>query len=578
MANNNPILSILFKNKTDDDLLTVFKTFRADRNNLFEGDYNNVDDAVKSLKVFMKFGFSKKTISQIKGLGKRIREDLGLSDVEYLLLCPFIVRNKSIVSVDSITKMVFGNERTAFHIYKHLFTLFRKSILQVLPAEGDVFFVGSIFFQNYIISGKWEPDTKMWSLKQVIKTVDIIANMYNNFDHYSALGQAEILNILEMHKEYDFCKELLDMYSDSNENTPYYQFVFYVLGHMILNQPQLDRNCDLIESFCKFDKNREFIIDDIFIHDNHPVFKRKVFDRAIDDGGKADKNMIEIHADFKRKYLQGIVKEKRHESIITSENIVKKNLYFNDANQKQIDDLTTMLQRDQFSKIRERLQLSGVRTGFACLFSGMPGSGKTEVSLQIAKETGRDLVKVDMASLRSKWWGEDEKNVKAIFSNYKSILQDSRIEPILLLNEADAIIGKRLDVSGNNGAIISSINATQNIILEELETFEGILIATTNLTQNMDAAFERRFLYKIEFEMPSLENRAKIWMEFLKVDEKDATELARQFSFTGAQIENVFRKNTANSILYGDEYDFEKIVELCKQEKIERELKIGFGN
>jgi SpoVK/Ycf46/Vps4 family AAA+-type ATPase len=304
----------------------------------------------------------------------------------------------------------------------------------------------------------------------------------------------------------------------------------------------------------------------------------KIFDRAIDESGKADKNSIEIHADFKRQYLLDVIKEKRHEDVITSEKIVKKDMFYNEENQKQIDDLSKLLLPEQFVEIKKRLKDAGTRTGFACIFSGPAGTGKTETVLQIAKETGRDIIKVDMSSLRSKWWGEDEKNVKGIFSNYKSVLQDSKLEPILLLNEADAIIGKRLDVTGNNGAIITSINAVQNIILEELENFEGILIATTNLTQNMDSAFERRFLYKITFEKPTIENKIKLWESIVKINEIDAKTLANQFDFTGAQIENIFRKKTANSILYGDSYDLNKLIDLCKEEKIDKTTRIGFGS
>jgi SpoVK/Ycf46/Vps4 family AAA+-type ATPase len=184
-----------------------------------------------------------------------------------------------------------------------------------------------------------------------------------------------------------------------------------------------------------------------------------------------------------------------------------------------------------------------------------------------------------MSSIRSKWWGEDEKNIKSIFNNYKSILQDSKIEPILLLNEADAIIGKRLDVSGNNGAIISSINATQNIILDAFDEFEGILIATTNLTKNFDSAFERRFLYKIEFEKPNLETRSKIFESMLKIPEEDAHIIANQFELSGGNIENIYRKMTTRKILYGEEYSLDRIIDLCKDEKIEKDLpRIGFGN
>ena len=105
------------------------------------------------------------------------------------------------------------------------------------------------------------------------------------------------------------------------------------------------------------------------------------------------------------------------------------------------------------------------------------------------------------------------------------------------------------------------------------------LIATTNLTQNFDGAFERRFLYKIEFQKPKIEVRKKLWEYMLQIPENDASILANKFDYTGAQIENIYRKRTVNSILYGDEYNLDKLIEFCKNEKIENKNNpIGFGN
>jgi SpoVK/Ycf46/Vps4 family AAA+-type ATPase len=347
---------------------------------------------------------------------------------------------------------------------------------------------------------------------------------------------------------------------------------------MILNNVEVESNCDVLDMFCEISPERFASVANLFANEKHYLYKNKIFDKAIDESGKANNDSIEIHADFKRKFLKGVIKERTHEDTIKVSSIVKKEMFYNEETEKQVKDLGKLLQLGQFSKIKSRLNSSGTRAGFTCIFCGSPGTGKTETVLQLARATKRDIIKVDISSLRSKWWGEDEKNIKAIFSNYKSVLQDSKIEPILLLNEADAIIGKRLDVTGNNGAIISSINAVQNIILEELENFEGILIATTNLTQNMDSAFERRFLYKVTFEKPNEESRINLWKSIVKIDEKDARVLANQFDFTGAQIENIFRKKTVGSILYNKPYDLNTLIELAREENIEKVHTIGFGN
>ena len=101
-----------------------------------------------------------------------------------------------------------------------------------------------------------------------------------------------------------------------------------------------------------------------------------------------------------------------------------------------------------------------------------------------------------------------------------------------------------------------------------MENFEGILFATTNLLKNMDAAFERRFLFKVQFDQPSLENAAKIWKSKLPfLTEDEARRLAERFPFSGGEIENITRKCVMNDLLTGSEITFQQVVEFCKQEK-----------
>lgn len=135
------------------------------------------------------------------------------------------------------------------------------------------------------------------------------------------------------------------------------------------------------------------------------------------------------------------------------------------------------------------------------------------------------------------WVGESEKNIKQVFDNYRAKAKECRITPILLFNEADAIIGKRQE--GAERAVDKMENSIQNIILQEMETLDGILIATTNLAQNMDKAFERRFLYKIKFEKPTTEARMSMWREMIPVlKEEEVRILATKYDFSGGQIEN----------------------------------------
>ena len=135
-------------------------------------------------------------------------------------------------------------------------------------------------------------------------------------------------------------------------------------------------------------------------------------------------------------------------------------------------------------------------------------------------------------------------------------------------------------MEGAESAVNKMENTIQNIILQEMETVDGILVATTNLAQNMDKAFERRFLYKIKFEKPTLEARMSIWHEMIPaLSESDAKTLAEKYDFSGGQIENIARHNTINGILYGDNGNsLETLMSYCDKERLETKVtrKIGF--
>ena len=262
--------------------------------------------------------------------------------------------------------------------------------------------------------------------------------------------------------------------------------------------------------------------------------------------------------------------------------IKEKPLFYNESEQQQIERLTSLLSAENFPSIQKRLEEEGMRKGFACLFYGGPGTGKTETVLQIARQTGRNLMQVDIAGMRDKFVGESEKNIKAVFQRYRELCRNSEVKPILFFNEADGILGKRSTFGGANPSIEKMDNAMQNIILQEIEDLEGILIATTNLTDNLDSAFERRFIFKIEFHKPNTMVKSLIWRSMLKdLSDEDAQQLAAHFDFSGGQIENIARKRTVDYILSGQYASLEEIEKYCRAElldnKKERHHIAGFS-
>ncbi len=263
---------------------------------------------------------------------------------------------------------------------------------------------------------------------------------------------------------------------------------------------------------------------------------------------------------------------------LAAADIGRKVLFYNPQECRQVAQLKELMSEGRFGDIREKMKDKGHRTGFTCLFYGNPGTGKTETVYQIARESRRDLYIVDVSQIKSCWVGESEKNIKDVFDKYRTAVKAGDNIPILLFNEADAIFGIRQQ--GAERAVDKMENSIQNIILQEMEDLDGILIATTNLTTNLDKAFERRFLYKIRFEKPSLEARVSIWRSMLpELSEGEAIQLATDFDFSGGQIENVARKREVQAIIGLKEPGFADIREFCMEECLGSETdrkRIGF--
>ena len=313
-----------------------------------------------------------------------------------------------------------------------------------------------------------------------------------------------------------------------------------------------------------------------------PLLRKKIIEYNIDDGF-VDKESFRMTDEAKRELfgelnLVSMDQSKKRGDVVKAEEIVPKRLFYGDKIGSQITELGNLLDDVQYKQIRARMKDTGFRCGFTCLFYGLPGTGKTETVLQLARQTGRDILQVNISQIKSMWVGESEKNIKQVFDNYRAKVKECQITPILLFNEADAIIGKRQE--GAERAVEKMENSIQNIILQEMETLDGILIATTNLAQNMDKAFERRFLYKIKFEKPTVEARMNMWREMIpKLNEEQSRVLATKYDFSGGQIENIARHYTIGNILHGDSDDLvAELIEYCDSERLESKenRKIGF--
>lgn len=270
---------------------------------------------------------------------------------------------------------------------------------------------------------------------------------------------------------------------------------------------------------------------------------------------------FELFADAKR----------NDNNLIYPDKIAEKTLFYDAELTKQLALFKDNLTEEKFQELQKRLEEQALPKGVAALFHGLPGTGKTETAMQIARATGRAVCHVDISAAKTCWYGESQKRVKAIFTNYRKMCEKEKLKPILLFNEADALLSSRQNINNASGSssVAQTENAIQNIILEEMENLDGILIATTNLTDNLDSAFARRFLFKIKFGQPTEEAKQSIWKDKLSwLTDDDCRQLAAHHDFSGGEIDNIVCKVVMEEVLHGARPTLAEIEELCKHEKI----------
>jgi len=258
--------------------------------------------------------------------------------------------------------------------------------------------------------------------------------------------------------------------------------------------------------------------------------------------------------------------------------VSRRDLFFEGMLGRQLQAFEKAISPESLPTLQERLRNKGMNPGLLAIFHGMPGTGKTESVLQMAARTGRDILKVDISKVRNKYVGESEKNIRAIFDDYRGALKKDGQAPILLFNEADGVLGRRISVSSSSDQMNNSM---QNILLEELEVFTGILVATTNLAINLDEAFERRFTYKFRFGKAGTDALRAVWQAYFpELDAKLVDRLVAEHELSPAQIGNLAKKAEILRLVDAEEASgYEFFRDLIREESLhghEGKNRIGF--
>ena len=248
--------------------------------------------------------------------------------------------------------------------------------------------------------------------------------------------------------------------------------------------------------------------------------------------------------------------------------IPEKKLYFNTDLQRELNILQTLLQKDNFDEYQNELKKRGNTGGVSILIYGPSGTGKSSIVDQLAKQTKRNIFQVDLSQSRSKWYGDSEKMLKNIFVEYKTLVAKQGGEaPILLFNECDALLGKRnTDIEDRHDFTEATMT---NLLLEQFEKNSGIIIGITNLEQNLDPAFLRRFTMKYYIGNPdkrAVKSILKNKIDFL--EDREVERIANQFQLSGGEIENISTKCIINRIITKSNPTVSEVLDMCEEEKI----------
>ena len=278
-----------------------------------------------------------------------------------------------------------------------------------------------------------------------------------------------------------------------------------------------------------------------YFEDDHLFAKKNVL--AIEPAGHGEPKMsgrLIMDEEYVDLFINGKISKPRLSSDFPAERIVTElewsDLVLRDKTMSGIKEIETWLKYND--ELLSGWKMRGkIKPGFRVLFHGPSGTGKTLTACILGKYTGRDVFRIDLSMVVSKYIGETEKNLSKLFD--KAANKDW----ILFFDEADSIFGKRTNV---RDAHDKYANQEVSYLLQRIESHAGLVILASNMKSNIDPSFTRRFNSIIEFDNPDTSERLQLWKNYLppvaKLDKKvSLDEIARKYHLTGANIVNVIQ-------------------------------------
>ncbi len=547
-------------------------------------------DFEKMVEVFENGGNVKKNLKDA-ALLDYVQKRIDVTDTEAMLLCYcyYLQAVKSEhLTADHLLKIINVKKKENVETIKAVANLLAKSLLILVHRQIKLTFNPMLIPEcalpknvlDLFVNGKFEEIavekiktfTKFKEKIEIVRKQTIIYGVTMVDEHYVVdLELTKIKNALE--PDLPFYSSLIKL-----KPCDLYLFGLLVVEFFEKKKREFDfRYLVGSSSFCRPRLESYFGIDGL----NLPLVKEGLIKLT----NVETDSVKEINIVFPDNLFSALKKETKSDDdsfypfamLNLVKDVKEKQLFFAGETKETIEELKNILREENFNNLIAMCNQNGLKPAITAVFYGVSGTGKTELALQLAKMSNRKVLKVNLEEVESMWLGESEKNVKDIFKEYRESLKGFDSTPILLLNEADSILGNRINIERS---VDKTINNVVNVFLDEFENFEGILIVTTNLVDNLDSAFFRRFSYKIRFELPNVEARKMIWQSKFPNLEDSLLDKLALFPLTGGEIDNILKRYIFASSLKKVE-DGEVLLKFAEEESVlkgnaVRRQKVGF--
>ena len=500
---------------------------------------------------------------------KLIIDYFGVSAGQALILVLFIyykILNKRNLVINKITEWMDVDLHEVVNIIRDINKL---CVMGILRKDRDDFdsFEGFQLSQRAFKSVLTATPFKKESETNERNLISVLEDFYNSYEMYRS-------DMIDFKTLYEITEDLIENNSDIQEvmfirdiGLPEDELlIFMVVIHATILRDSDGINVErIINNFFSVQK-RISLIKSINKGDNILIIKDLLtfetgWYKSVESMSLSDQAIgYLLGEEFQKKEK----KKLKRGTLLLMDDYKPQHLYYNPSEEKEIDRFKKLLQQDGYDNVVRQLKEGGMNEGVTVLLFGKPGTGKTSTVMELASQTGRKIYKVEVETILGSYVGDSEKNLVEIFNEYQSLLDNEEKHPILLLNECDGLLKKRMTQS--NTPVSEMMNTMVTLFLEKLENAKGIIFATMN-EPNFDEAFDRRFLFKIKLSTPEHSTRVNILKNnFPELEDPMIENLSEKYRLTGAQINNIRKKFFIQNMLDPGLQLSDCIMDLCEKE------------